>query len=590
MNRSERDAQVTSRTLAASRPPDDENRQRPEHGDRPRVRDTDTTAKSLPAVADGAPRRDTPNVEAQAVLSALDTAGAIVGADWRILMLNRAWERVFGRAVGECVRRDLFTCFPFFADADAAAMLRAARLDRATRHFDVELPDDAGRTGSTRYGIRVAASDEGWLVVEVAQPPAPARGGEAGVEESGDERDEENSSLRALARQMAAVGDSTELLELLCAAASDQCRATGSGVLRTSGNDGEVVAAAGAMSIALGRHFPLKGSVVSEVLQSRGVVAVENFTASLRPLARIVPELRIGPMLAAPLIAHDMLLGVLAVARGDRAVAFSPRDTQRLRVIADHAALAMWKAQSFEQSQAADRAKGRFLATVSHELRTPLTALTGYEELLADEVMGPLTEAQTDVLERMRSVTHHLTVMIEEVLAYSSIEAGHEILRPSEFLAEDLVRASMAIVEPLARQKKLRLVCELPDEPIRVTSDIDKVRQIVVNLAGNAVKFTDRGEVRIALSVTGTSADDSSGEPREVRFAVHDTGAGISPDDLRRLFRPFAQVDTGLTRRHGGTGLGLYISQRLAQLLGGRLDVESALGVGSTFTLVLAAD
>jgi signal transduction histidine kinase len=342
------------------------------------------------------------------------------------------------------------------------------------------------------------------------------------------------------------------------------------------------------MSVALGRHFPLRGSIASEVVRSRGVVAVENFSTSMRPLARVVPELRIGPLLAAPLIAHDVTLGVLAVVRGPHAVGFSGRDTQRLRVIADHAALAMWKAQLLDQSQAADRAKGRFLATVSHELRTPLTALTGYEELLADEVIGPLTEAQTDVLERMRSVTHHLTVMIEEVLAYSSIEAGHEVLRPSEFLAGDLVRAALAIVEPLARQKKLRLVCDIPDEPIRLTSDIDKVRQIIVNLVGNAVKFTDQGEVRIVLSVSAIGSD-SSGARREVRFTVRDTGIGISSDDLGRLFQPFAQVDTGLTRRHGGTGLGLYISQRLAQLLGGRLEVESERGKGSAFTLVLDA-
>jgi signal transduction histidine kinase len=276
------------------------------------------------------------------------------------------------------------------------------------------------------------------------------------------------------------------------------------------------------------------------------------------------------------------------VVRGEHAAAFSPREAQRLRVIADHAALAMWKAELLEQSRAADRAKGRFLATISHELRTPLTALTGYEELLADEVIGPLSEPQTDVLERMRSVTHHLTVMIEEVLAFSSIEAGHEVVRPTDFLAADLVRAAAAIVEPLARQKRLRLEIELPETPIRLTSDIDKVRQILVNIAGNGVKFTDRGEVRITLSEECTLVGDE--ERREVRFAVSDTGPGIGLEDARRLFRPFSQVDTGLTRRHGGTGLGLYISQRLAQLLGGRIDVESELDVGSTFTLSLPVD
>jgi signal transduction histidine kinase len=248
----------------------------------------------------------------------------------------------------------------------------------------------------------------------------------------------------------------------------------------------------------------------------------------------------------------------------------------------------MWKAELLEQSRAADRAKGRFLATISHELRTPLTALTGYEELLADEVIGPLSEPQTDVLERMRSVTNHLTVMIEEVLAFSSIEAGHEVVRSTDFLAADLVRAAAAIVDPLARQKRLLLEIALPNEPIRLTSDIDKVRQILVNIAGNAVKFTDRGSVRIALSEHRCVEDGV--ERREVRFAVTDTGPGISSEDARRLFRPFSQVDAGLTRRHGGTGLGLYISQRLAQLFGGRIDVESELEIGSTFTLALPVD
>lgn len=551
------------------------------------MHETDTTAKAIPAIADSAQRREAPKADPQAVISALATPVAIVADDWRIVMVNRAWERVFEHKSGECVRRDLFVCFPFLADEFAASMLRATRADGATRHFELELPEESGR--QVRHEIRAACSGDGLLVVEVMQPRFHV--GQTREDRTRqDDQDEENASLRTLARQMAGVADSAELLELLCTAASVQCHASGAAVLRISGNDGEVVAAAGPMSVALGRHFPLQGSIASEVIRTRGVAAVENFSASLRPLARIVPELRIGPLLAAPLIAHDGILGVLTVVRGLRSIGFSARDTQRLRVIADHAALAMWKAQLLEQSQAADRAKGRFLATVSHELRTPLTALTGYEELLADEVIGPLTDAQTDVVERMRSVTHHLTVMIEEVLAYSSIEAGHEVLRPSEFLAEDLVRAAMAIVEPLARQKKLRLAYEVPDESIRLTSDIDKVRQIIVNLAGNAVKFTDRGEVRIILSVSDSLDAGSSGGLREVRFTVRDTGTGISPDDLRRLFRPFAQVDTGLTRRHGGTGLGLYISQRLAQLLGGRLEVESEPGIGSAFTLVLAAD
>ena len=581
MNLNDRDVTETSRKSAAPQRPIEERAQFAEPGDRSRVRETDMTSKTLPPLADGMPQREI-RFDAASVLDSLGNAVAVVGTDWRIQMLNRQWERIFGQSAAECTRRDLFAAFPFFAEEHAARMLRASRIDGATRHFDLELPGVMA-TGE-HYGVRVSFSEDERLVIEVSEM------GGSTTKENGDEPNAENASLRRLARQMAAVADSAELLDLLCTAASEQCEATGAAVLRGAGAEGEVVSAAGAMTLGLDRRFPLEGSVAQEALESRGVVSVENFTASQRPLARIVPELLIGPMLAAPLIAHDRLLGVLTVVRGDRAAAFSPREARRLRVIADHAALAMWKAELLEQSRAADRAKGRFLATISHELRTPLTALTGYEELLADEVMGPLTEPQTDVLERMRVVTHHLTVMIEEVLAFSSIEAGGEVVRPTEFLADDLVRAAMAIVEPLARQKRLRLSCDLPAEPIRLTSDIDKIRQIIVNLAGNAVKFTDQGEVRIALSEIHSSGETEGQERREVRFAIVDTGAGIAPEDARRLFRPFSQLDAGLTRRHGGTGLGLYISQRLAQLLGGRIDVESELGAGSTFSLAIPAD
>ena len=580
MDRDDRDVVETSRAPAASLRPVDDRRQPADPGERSRVRETDTTATALPRIADSKGARDA-RVSTSAVLDALASAVAVVGSDWRIQVVNRQWERIFGRSAADTVRRDLFAAFPDFALDPAVRMLRALRADGATRHFDLEL---AVGEAVERFGVRATCTDEGSLVVEVSESiPARASGDTA-------EQHAENESLRRLARDMAAVADSSALLELLCAAAGDQCDATGAAVLRGSAAEGEVVAATGAISLGVQRRFPLDGSVTQEALHTRGVVSVENFTASQRPLARILPELRIGPMLAAPLIAHERLLGVLTVVRGERGAAFSAREAQRLRVIADHAALAMWKAELLEQTRAADRAKGRFLATISHELRTPLTALTGYEELLADEVMGPLSEPQTDVLERMRSVTHHLTVMIEEVLAFSSIEAGREVVRPTEFLAEDLARAAAAIVEPLARQKRLQLTLVPPDAPIRLTSDIDKVRQIIVNLAGNAVKFTDHGEIRIAWSEVAGADGDAADGGREVRFRITDTGPGIGPEDARRLFRPFLQLDAGLTRRHGGTGLGLYISQRLAQLLGGRIDVESELGVGSTFTLALPTE
>ena len=388
---------------------------------------------------------------------------------------------------------------------------------------------------------------------------------------------EENAALRALARQTAVVADTRELLAVLCTSATSQCGGHGATILSADDGMGELISATGLLSQLQGTRFPLVGSLAREVIDSRQVTMVDDFATSQRPLAKRMGDVPIGPLIAAPLTAQDHVLGVLAVARDREAVPFTHREAQRLAAVADHAALALWKTQLLERAQEADRAKGRFLATMSHELRTPLTALAGYEELLADSVLGPLSDAQREVLERMHHVTQHLTAVIEDVLAYTNLETGGEIVRATDFLAADLVAAAAAVVQPLAEQKRLMLIAESDAKPIRMSTDIDKARQILINLAGNAIKFTDAGEVRLGVTDDG----------RDVRFSVRDTGIGIVPRDQRRLFRPFTQLDSGLTRKHGGTGLGLYISQQLARLLGGRIDLTSRPGSGSTFTLVL---
>jgi signal transduction histidine kinase len=394
--------------------------------------------------------------------------------------------------------------------------------------------------------------------------------------ESGD-RMPEGDALRQLARQLAAVADTGELLTILCDAAKRQACAGGAAVVRADQETGDIVAACGMLASAKGKRFVMRGSLLLEMQQSRDVVGVDNVQADARPITKVIPEVAIGPMLIAPLLAHDELIGGLAVARDPGAPPFKSEDREQLRLIADHAALALWKADLLEQARAADTAKGRFLATISHELRTPLTALTGYNELLVDEVLGAISDAQRDILERMRSVTQHLTAMIEDVLAYSSLEMGHEVIRPTEFLLVDLVNAVAAVADPLAKQKGITLTVQVPDPTLRITTDIDRARQILINLAGNAVKFTDKGGVHIAVSTTD----------RGIRISVTDSGIGIAGAQQKNLFKPFAQVDTGLTRRHGGTGLGLYISAQLAKLLGGQIELRSQAGQGATFTLVL---
>ena len=454
------------------------------------------------------------------------------------------------RVSGDCESR------PFFPAAALLDALAATSGDSASRN--VLLSDGVDR----EIDAIVCCDANGQLVLGL-----------------GDRALDAAEPLRQLAREMAGESDTAALLDILCDEAAAQCNASGAGVLKSFGQDGELVAAIGILGIARGRRFALSGSLAREAMRTRDVVSVADFGAQ-RPLIKAVPELRVGPVMLAPLVAHDVLLGVLGITRAIGEASFSKREMGRLRAIADYAALALWKAELLEQAQAADRAKSRFLATVSHELRTPLTALAGYEELLADQVIGPMSDAQIDVLERMRSVTQHLASMIEEVLAFASLDEGREVVRPTDFLAADLARATAAVIEPLARQKRLAFRITVPDAAIRMTSDVDKVRQILVNLAGNAVKFTDSGEVCLEL-------EQRDGD---VRYTIRDTGIGIAAEDMDRLFKPFAQLDAGLTRRHGGTGLGLYISRSLADLLGGRIEVESEPKRGSSFTLVLPLD
>ena len=498
----------------------------------------------------------TPDQSAAQLLDALDTGLLMLSGELCVEYANARWEYWIGTQISAGAP------FATLLAENAAQVqddLRAVLADGDERTVQLLLRPSRADAATRRIGCCVRRNGDGLLV------------------EARAESDDDRGGMHDVARRLAEVTDMAEVLRTLCDIATRQCGGSGAAVLRVHGEQGEVVAAAGDMLPARGRSFDLQGSLLEKALAEQTIVSESSFRESGRPLMRAVPELALGPVIAAPLHAHGETLGVLAVARGLGGRPFRAREHERLRVLADHAALAVHKSLLLMQAQVADRAKGRFLATMSHELRTPLTALAGYNELLIDQVIGPMSDPQLDILDRMRAVTTHLSAMIEEILAFTSLEEGREVVRPTEFLAADLVRAAIALVQPIADQKKLRLVVSLPSVPMRLTSDIDKVRQILVNLLGNAVKFTDHGTVKIDVSRQGDA----------MRIDVSDTGIGIAEEELSRLFRPFAQVDTGLTRRHGGTGLGLYISRRLATLLGGHVEVSSEPGVGSNFIVVL---
>jgi signal transduction histidine kinase len=391
---------------------------------------------------------------------------------------------------------------------------------------------------------------------------------------------DESRALGELAKRLADVADTATLLRILLEAVLSQCAAAGAGVGRLDRDEAVVLTTAGEGAPGPGIVFPVAGSVAERAIEQREVVIERQYAEGHFAMSDWGRRAGVGEMMVAPLFAAGQVVGILSAwrRRGDQP--FGDEERRRLGVIAHHAANALDKQRLVEAAQAATLAKSNFLAAVSHELRTPLTALAGYGELLADGILGPLSESQHDMVERMRSVTQQLSALIDEILTYSSLEADNERARVRRVTDGEIVHAALAAVEPLAAQRGLELRVSMPGEPTPFVTDPDKVRQILVNLLGNAIKFTDEGTVE--LSVT---SDEES-----MRFAVRDTGIGIDPRDRARLFQPFVQLDGGLTRRHGGTGLGLYISRRLADLLGGHIDVESRPGTGSTFTVIIPRD
>jgi signal transduction histidine kinase len=232
------------------------------------------------------------------------------------------------------------------------------------------------------------------------------------------------------------------------------------------------------------------------------------------------------------------------------------------------------------QAESANRAKSLLLANMSHEIRTPMNGVIGFTDLLAST---PLTEDQRDYVEEIRSSGEALLTLINDILDFSKIEAGRLELEAQPFDLGSAVEKAVGLLAGRAAEKGLRLSCTIDASvPKVIVGDVGRLRQVLVNLLGNAVKFTAAGEVSMAVN------SNSGPEARRcITFAVRDTGPGIAPEHQQRIFESFSQVDASINRKYGGTGLGLAISKTLAQQMGGSLWVESEVGHGATFCFTL---
>jgi GAF domain-containing protein len=332
------------------------------------------------------------------------------------------------------------------------------------------------------------------------------------------------------------------------------------------------------------RHIGLDDPDVAPVFAQREPVQLADLReAAVSELNEITLRAGYRARMATPLLNGEDIVGMLVVRRRTPGE-FAKNTVDLIKTFAAQSALAIQNARLFHEIEdksheleIASQHKSQFLANMSHELRTPLNAILGYTELMADGAYGEPSEKMMGVLKRLEANGRHLLGLINDVLDLSKIEAGQLVLELSDYCVQDIAQTVRSTLEPLAADKKLAFKLDLSPELPPGHGDGRRLTQVLINLVGNAIKFTDAGEVAIKAEAHNGS----------FYVAVRDTGPGISASDQAKLFQEFQQADNAITRKKGGTGLGLAISKRIIEMHGGKIWVESQPGQGSTFAFTL---
>jgi PAS domain S-box-containing protein len=518
-----------------------------------------------------------------AVLEAIADGFVTFDREWRYGYVNRVAAELVGKLPEELIGRVLWEVHPGNEDTPFAQALRSA-MSRGVHSSGEAFSNSIGR----------------WIEYRAY----PTEDGLSLVFRDVDERRRHDERLRFLAEASTLLSSSLDyettlsnIAELAVPALASSC------VIDLVGTDKQLERVAtvfdsGELTRLVGevrRRNPITADTrhpAREVLATGESIFFAEITPEILPLVvddrpeTLALARRLNPTscVFVALRARGRTLGVMSLSTSGARRRFDEKDRALIEELAQRVAMAVDNAQLHEAerraraaAEAANQAKSDFLAIMSHELRTPLTAVVGYTELLADEVVGPVNETQRDHLARVRSSSEHLLMLIEDILSYARIEAGRELVRIEDFGLAALLEQAAVIIRPLAEKKALDFTVSGQRARGVMRSDPQKVRQIIINLLANAVKFTQKGGVRLAARVVGD----------RVVFEVSDTGPGIAAEHLHRVFDAFWQVDQRMTRKAGGTGLGLSVARQLARLLGGDVTVESAVGEGSVFTVDL---
>jgi PAS domain S-box-containing protein len=388
-------------------------------------------------------------------------------------------------------------------------------------------------------------------------------------------RADESRALLAASEALSSTLDPAEVTARIVGIAEELTGATGAALALISGERVRVAVATGPLAPLHGVEIPLADSMTERVLAAGAPMLLDaSDPAGGSPMTQFAGY-GVGPVAVAPLRVGDEPLGVIAVINPAGDPPFAPESLRLLALLADQAAVAVRNARLYERAQEASRAKSDFLATMSHELRTPLNALEGYASLMADGIYGEVNPRQAHALARMRASQHHLLGLIQQVLDVARLEAGAKHPEVEEVNPAALAGSVVDALCGAAEKKGITLRME-PARVGRIRTDVGMTRQILTNLVGNALKFTDQGGVTVRVR-----------EAESVEVEVEDTGPGIPPEHLDRIWEPFYQVEPTMTRREGGTGLGLPLAREYARILGGDITVASVAGAGSRFVLTL---